>query len=159
MAAAIICSDFGAQENSLSLFPLFFHLFAMNWWDWMPWFLFFECWVLSQLFHSALSPLSAIMVVSYTFLRLLIFSPTLLISAYASSSLAFHMMYFAYKLNKQGDNIQPWRTPFPILNQSIVPRLVLTVASWPRITKIWNTATPDTGILNNGNYHSLLVQS
>ena len=23
-------------------------------------------------------------------------------------------MYSAYKLNKQGDNIQPWRTPFPI---------------------------------------------
>ena len=27
------------------------------------------------------------------------------------------MMYSAYKLNKQGDNIQPWHTPFPILNQ------------------------------------------
>ena len=35
-----------------------------------------------------------------------------------------------YKLNKQGDNIQHWRTPFPILNQSLVPCLVLTVASW-----------------------------
>ena len=34
-------------------------------------------------------------------------------------------MYFAYKLNKQGDNIQPWSTPFPIWNQSIVPCLVL----------------------------------
>ena len=39
-------------------------------------------------------------------------------------------MYSAYKLNKQGDNIQPCRTPFPILNQSVVPCLVLTVASW-----------------------------
>ena len=28
----------------------------------------------------------------------------------------FHMIYSAYKLNKQGDNIQPWQTPFPILN-------------------------------------------
>ena len=37
----------------------------------------------------------------------------------------------AFKLNKQGDNIQAWRTPFPILNQSIVPCLVLTVASFP----------------------------
>ena len=36
-----------------------------------------------------------------------------------------------YKLNKQGDNIQPWRTPFPIWNQSVVPCPVLTVASWP----------------------------
>ena len=28
-------------------------------------------------------------------------------------------MYSAYKLNKQSDNIQPWHTPFPILNQSV----------------------------------------
>ena len=41
-------------------------------------------------------------------------------------------MYFAQKLNKQGDNIQSWGgTPSPILNQSIVLCLVLTVASWP----------------------------
>ena len=39
--------------------------------------------------------------------------------------------YFAYKLNKQGDNIQPWCTPFPMWNQSVVPCPVLTVASWP----------------------------
>ena len=36
------------------------------------------------------------------------------------------MMYTAYKLNKQGDNIQPWSTPFPVLNQYIVPGPVLT---------------------------------
>ena len=40
-------------------------------------------------------------------------------------------VYSACKLNKQGDNIQPWRTLFPIWNQSIVSRPVLTVASWP----------------------------
>ena len=40
-------------------------------------------------------------------------------------------MYSAYKLNKQGDNIQPWRTPFPFWNQSVVPCPFLTVASWP----------------------------
>ena len=39
-------------------------------------------------------------------------------------------MYSAYKLNKHGDNIQPWRTPFPVWNQSVVPRPVLTPASW-----------------------------
>ena len=55
----------------------------------------------------------------------------MLIPGCASSSKAFLMMYSAYKLNKQGDNIQPWHTPFPIWNQSIVPCLVLTVASWP----------------------------
>ena len=41
------------------------------------------------------------------------------------------MMYSACKLNRQGDNIQPWRTPFPIWNQSVVPCPVLAVASWP----------------------------
>ena len=41
------------------------------------------------------------------------------------------MMYSAYKLNKQGDIIQPWCIPFPIWNQSVVPCPVLTVASWP----------------------------
>ena len=51
--------------------------------------------------------------------------------ACASSSPAFLMMYCAYKLNKQGDNIQPWCTPFPVWNQSVVPCPVLTVASWP----------------------------
>ena len=40
-------------------------------------------------------------------------------------------MYSANKLNKQGDNTQPWRTPFPIWNQFVVPCPVLTVASWP----------------------------
>ena len=27
----------GLQKWSLLLFPLFLHLFAMKWWDWMPW--------------------------------------------------------------------------------------------------------------------------
>ena len=162
----------------------------MNWWDWMSWSSFFECWVLSQPFHFPLSPssrgslislqflqfgwtpgiddgqgglaycspwgprvghdwatklnwtelmeldamilvfwmlsfkptfslssltfikwlfsfslLSAIRVVSSAYLRLLIFLPAILIPTCASSDLAFHMMYSAHKLNKQGDNI------------------------------------------------------
>ena len=56
--------------------------------------------------------LSAIRVVSSAYLRLLIFLLAVLIPAYASSSPAFLMMYSAYKLNKQGDYIQPWCTPF-----------------------------------------------
>ena len=40
------------------------------------------------------------------------------------------MMYSAYKLNKQSENIQPWHTPYPIWDQS-VPCAVLTVASLP----------------------------
>ena len=43
-------------------------------------------------------------------------------------------MYSACKLNKLGDNTQPWCTPFPIWNQSIVPCSVLTAASWPAYT-------------------------
>ena len=41
------------------------------------------------------------------------------------------MIYSAYKLNKQGDNIKPWHTACPIWNQSVVPCPVPTVASWP----------------------------
>ena len=64
-------------------------------------------------------------------MRLLILLPAILIPAWASSSLAFHMMCPECKLNIQGDNIQPWHTPFLILNQSVVPCLVLTIASSP----------------------------
>ena len=65
------------------------------------------------------------------YLRLLIFLPEILIPACASPNLAFCMMYTAYKLNKQGDNMQPWCTPFPVWNQALVSCPVLTVASWP----------------------------
>ena len=84
---------------------------------------------LKSLFSS--SSVSAINVISFAYQRLLIFLPTLLIPACDSSSPAFCMMSSVLKLNKQGGNVQPWHTPFPILNQSIVPCLVLTVASWP----------------------------
>ena len=63
---------------------------------------------IKRLFSS--SSLSAIRVVSSAYLRLLIFLLTTLIPACASSNLAFHVMSSAYKLNKQGDNIQPWCT-------------------------------------------------
>ena len=57
---------------------------------------------IKSLFSSSL--LSAIRVVSAAYLRLLIFLLVILIPAYASSSSGFHMMYSAYKLNKQDDN-------------------------------------------------------
>jgi len=68
-------------------------------------------------------------ILSSAYLRLLIFLLAILIPACASSSPVFLMMYSAYKLNKQDDNIQPCHTPFPIWNQSVVPCPVLTVAS------------------------------
>ena len=85
--------------------------------------------LIKRLFSSSL--LSAIRVVSSAYVRLLMFLLAILIPAYDSSSPAFHMMYSTYKLNKQGDSTQPYHTPFPIWNQSIVPCLVLTVASCP----------------------------
>ena len=73
--------------------------------------------LIKWLFSS--SSLSAIRVVSSAYLRLLIFFLAILIPACDSSSPALHMMYSACKLNKQGDNIQPYCTPSPILNQSV----------------------------------------
>ena len=145
MAADTIYSDFGAQENTVCHCILFPYLFAMKWWDQM----ILVFWVLSfkptfslsfftfikRLFSS--SSLSAIKVVSSAYLTLLIFLPAVLIPAYASSSPAFCMMHSACKLNKHGDGIQPWRIPFPIWNQSVVPCLVLTVASWPAGQVVW----------------------
>ena len=106
----------------------------------MPWSSFFEYWVLpffplfsftfiKSLFSS--SSISAIRVVSTVYLRLFIFLPEILIPACASSNPAFRMMYSAYKLNKQADNIHLWCTPFPTWNESIVPSVVLTIVSWP----------------------------
>ena len=140
MAAVTICSDFGAPQSSLPLFPLFLHLFAMKWWDRIPYlhfkatFSFSTFTFIKRLFSSSLS---AIRVVSSAYLRWLIFLLAILIPACASSSPVFLMMYSAYKLNKQGDNIQPWCTIYSLdvllscLDQSVVPCPVLTVASWP----------------------------
>ena len=83
---------------------------------------------IKRLFSSSLS---AKRMVSSAFVRLLIFLPAIWIPAGASSRSAFFMIYSAYKLNKQGDNIQPWHTPFLIWNQSVVSCLVPTVVSWP----------------------------
>ena len=141
MAAVTICSDFGAQANKVCHY---FHCFPI----YLPWSdrtrchdLIFECWVLSQFFplssftfnkrFFSFSSLSAIKVVSSAYLRLLIFLPATLILAWNSSNPAFCVTYSAYKLNKQGDDIQPCRASFPILNHPAVPCMVLTSAYWP----------------------------
>ena len=94
-----------------------------------PYFSFPSLTFIKRLFSSL--SLSAIRGILSASLRLLIFLPAVLISAYDLSSPAFNMMYSAYKLNKWSDNIQPWHTPCPILNQSIFLCLTLTVAAWP----------------------------
>ena len=140
MAAVTICSGFGASQNEVCHCALWFPIY-LPWSDgldpmilvfWMlsfkPTFSLYSSTFIKRLFSSSLS---AIRVVSSAYLRLLLFLPAILIPAWASSSWAFHTMYSAYKLNKQGANIQPWCTPFPIWNQSVLPCPVLTVASWP----------------------------
>ena len=77
-----------------------------------PAFSLFSFTLIKRFFSS--SSLSAIRVVSSAYLRLLIFLLAILIPACASSSPVFWMMYSAYKLNKQGDNIHPCHTTFPI---------------------------------------------
>ena len=127
ISAVTICSDFGAPKIKsliVSILPPsicyeVIGLDAMILVLWMlsfkPTFSLFSLTFIKRLFSSSLF---AIRVVSSAYLRLLIFLLAISIPAWASSSLAFLMMYSAYKLNKQGDNIQPWCTPFPIWNQS-----------------------------------------
>ena len=143
MAAVTIYSNFGTPKNKVStasiVSPSICHelmgLNAMILVFWMlsfkPTFSLSSFTFIKTLFSSSLS---AIRVVSSAYLRLLIFLPATLISAYTSSSPIFLMIYSAYKLNNQGDSIQPWHTPFPIWNQSVVPCPVLTrqdLLHWP----------------------------
>ena len=82
---------------------------------------------IKRLFSSSLS---AIRVVSSAYLKLLIFSQKSCFQLVLHP--AQHFSWFTqYRLNKEGDNIQPWHTPIPIWNKSVVPCPVLTVASWP----------------------------
>ena len=107
---------------------VFWNIWVLKMLSFKPTFSLSSFTFIKRLFSS--SSISAIMVVSSAYLKLLIFPLAILITACPSSIPAFLMMSSAFKLNKQGDNIQPWGTPVPIWNQSIVPCLVLTVASW-----------------------------
>ena len=141
MAAISIWRDFGAHENKVShcfhYFPIYLpwsdgtgcHDLNFLMLNFKPTFPLSSFTFFKRLFSSSL--LSAIRVVSFAYLRLLIFLLAFLIPAFASTRPAFNMMYSAYKLNKQGNNIQPWCTHFPIWNQSVVPCPLFTVASWP----------------------------
>ena len=119
VAAVTIHSDFGAQENSLSLFPILPLLFSMRaslvvqTVKRLPWseetgchdhrFLNAE---FAASFFTPLLPSSrdslvllGFLPLKWYFLRLLIFLPAILIPA-CDSSLAFLMIYSTYKLNK-----------------------------------------------------------
>ena len=140
MAAVSICNDFGVQDKKIcQCFPPF--PFYLSWSDVSVChdlsFLNIEFQVsfFTLLFHCHQKVLQFFLTFCHyrgiiCILRLLIFLLAILIPAYDSSSPAFHIMYSAYELNKQEDNIQPYCIPFWILNQSVVLCLVLTTASW-----------------------------
>ena len=117
MAAVIICSDFRDPQNKV------YHCFYCSpsichevkgpdamilvFWklSFKSTFSLSSFTFIKRLFSYSL--LSAIRVVSSAYLRLLIFLLAILISACASPIPVFLMMYSAYKLNNQDDNIQP----------------------------------------------------
>ena len=138
MAAITICNDFAVQENKgFHCIHCFHHemvgpdVMLLGVWmlSFKPTFTLSSFTFIKRLFSS--SSLSAMSMVSFAYLGLLILLLGILLSACVSSSLAFPMPYSAYQLNKQGDNIQPWSVPFPIWGKFIVPCSVLTVACWP----------------------------
>ena len=127
MAANTICSDFGAQENKNShcfhCFPIYLQWSEVTGSDttilvfWMqsfkPTFSLSSFTFIKRLFSSF--SLYAIRVVSSAYLKLLIFLLAILIPTCASQSGIWHDV-LCIQVNKQGDNIQPWHTPFPIWN-------------------------------------------
>ena len=134
MAAVTICSDFGAPQNKfchcLHCFSIWHKVMGPNAMILVFWILSFKTTFWLSSFTSSRGSL-----VLHIFLHIWGYwyfpQKFWLQLVLALSSPAFLMIYSAYKLNKQGDNIQPWRTPFPLWNQSVVPCPVLTVASWP----------------------------
>ena len=125
MAAITICSDTGTKKNKFSHCVHFFPIY-------LPWsdgtrchdlsFLNVELYTnfFTLLFHFIKWPFnsssfSAIRVVLSAYLKLLIFLLEIFIPACASSSMAIHMMYSAYKLNKQGWQYAALTYSFPYL--------------------------------------------
>ena len=140
MTAVTNCSVFWVQENKVChcfhVSPFICHEVmgpdAMILVFWMlsfkPTFSLSSFTFIKRLFSSLLSAMNDVMCIA----------EVIDISANSlDSSLCFiqpgisHDVLCVYKLNKQGDNIQPWSTPFLIWSQLVVPCLALTVASWP----------------------------
>ena len=110
MAAVTVCSDFGTQENKIHhcfhIFPFYFYeVMGLDAIILVFWMLSFKpafslsSFTLIKKFFSSSTP-SAIRVVSFAYLKSLIFLLMILIPACESFSPEFHMMWkFVYKLN------------------------------------------------------------
>ena len=160
----MVHSDFGAHENKVCHSPFFPHLFAMKRWDW-PASYFFEYGVSSQLFYSLLSLSSRSFLVPLRFCH---YSGIMYMSEVAgiSPSNLDSSLWCIYPctlhdvlciwLKWEGDNIPPWPTPFPILNQSAAPCLDLTIASWPAYRLLRRQVKWSCIPISLKNFHSLL---
>ena len=134
--------------TTISIFSPFLCHEVRAWMQWM-----FVFWMLS--FKPAFSSSSRGFLVPLHFLPLGWYHlhiwghwylPEILISACNSSSPAY----------KQSDNTQPWHTPFPMLNQSFIPCLVLTVASWPKYRFLRRQVRWPGTLISLKVFHSLL---
>ena len=108
MVAVTVCSNFGAQRYKICHYFWFFHFYLplndgtgcmiLVFWmlNFKSTFSLSSFTLIKRLSSSSL--LSPIRVISSVYLRLLIHLLEILIPAFASSSLAFYMMYSAYKL-------------------------------------------------------------
>ena len=120
MAAVTICSDFEARQNKAwHCFPFYLprrdgtRCYDLRWFlllllllllifSFKPTFSLSSFTLINSLFSS--SSLYAIIVVSFAYLKLVVFLLANLIPACNSSRPAFILMCSVYKLNKQGDN-------------------------------------------------------
>ena len=128
MAAITLCSDFGAPKNKT------WHCFHI----YLPWSDRTRCHDLSFLNVKPAFSLSSFTFIERLFSSLstikggvICISEVIDISpSNLDSSLCFIQPSVSHDVLCRVNDIRPWRTPFPIWNQS-VPCPVLTVASWP----------------------------
>ena len=141
MAAVTVLSDFGAWEEEICLyfhiFPFYLpcnsgarcHDLSFLTFILKPTLLLSSLTLIKRLFNS--SSFSAFRVVSSEYLRLLMFLLPILNPACYSCSALFLMMCSVYRLKNQGNSrLSCCSRSFLILNQSVVPYRVLTVAYW-----------------------------
>ena len=130
MAAVTIHSDFRAQEEKIChyfhLSPFICHevmgpdakILVFCYFSFKPGLSLSSFTLIKRLFNS--SSLSAIRMLSSTYLSLLTLLPPILIPVCNSSSPAFLMLCSVYKLNRQDNSRHPYCTLLSILSQSTV---------------------------------------
>ena len=144
MAAVTVCSNFGDQENKIHhcfhFSPIYFPRSDGTRCHELSLVFFFLMLSFKNLlssfaaFHSLLSPSSRGSLVPLHGLplewyHLPIWGCWFQLVIHPVQDFAWFTLHI--NLNKHSENLQPWCTPFPILNQSVFLCLILTVVSWP----------------------------